>query len=268
MESPDSATDDSSQPDSVEAAASSTLAAVDESWQRALCVVAHPDDMEFGGAAAVARWTGQGKEVTYVMVTSGEAGIDSMSPDAARPVREAEQVESARIVGVETVEFLGLPDGVVEYGVELRRVIAEQVRRHRPEIVITLNFADAFGPGMLNQPDHVAVGRAVVDAVRDAGNRWIFAEQVADGLEPWQGVRQVWVLASPDVTHAVDTTATFDVGVDSLKAHAAYLDGLGWGEDDARSMLERFSREAGERLGTQYAAGIEVIVVREDPAED
>jgi len=95
-----------------------------EDWERALCVVAHPDDMEFGGAAAVARWTSQGKRVVYCMVTSGEAGIDGMHPDECREVREAEQVESARIVGVDQVDFLGLTDGVLEYGVALRRAIA------------------------------------------------------------------------------------------------------------------------------------------------
>src|SRR3954469_19201487 len=108
-----------------------------EDWTRALAVVAHPDDMEFGAAAAVARWTGQGKEVTYCMVTSGEAGIDGMTPDECRRVREAEEVESARIVGVDTVDFLEQPDGVLEYGVALRRAICAAVRRHRPEIVVT-----------------------------------------------------------------------------------------------------------------------------------
>src|SRR4029079_6951507 len=93
-----------------------SLKPLKEDWTRALCVVAHPDDMEFGGAAAVARWTGQGKQVVYCMVTSGEAGIDGMPPERCRSVREAEQIESARIVGVEQVEFLGLPDGVLEYG--------------------------------------------------------------------------------------------------------------------------------------------------------
>ena len=110
---------------------------LDESWERALCIVAHPDDMEFGAAAAVARWTGQGKWVGYTMVTSGEAGIDGLAPDECREVREAEQVESARIVGVDTVDFLHQPDGVLEYGVPLRRLLAAEVRRHRPEIVIT-----------------------------------------------------------------------------------------------------------------------------------
>src|SRR5687768_15101496 len=105
-----------------------------EDWTTAVAIVAHPDDMEFGAAAAVARWTGQGKSIVYVMVTSGEAGIDGLAPEECRRVREAEQVESARIVGVDTVEFLGFPDGVVEYGLPLRAAIARVVRRHRPEI--------------------------------------------------------------------------------------------------------------------------------------
>ena len=119
-----------------------------EDWSRALCVVAHPDDMEFGAAAAVARWTGQGKEVVYCMVTSGEAGIDGMEPEECRRVREAEQVASAQVVGVPVVEFLGQPDGIVEYGVPLRRAIAHVVRRHRPEVVITGNFRDTFGQSL------------------------------------------------------------------------------------------------------------------------
>src|SRR5262249_12050703 len=127
------------------------LEALPEDWTRALAVVAHPDDMEFGSAAAVARWTGQGKEVVYCMVTSGEAGIDGMHPDKCREVREAEEIESARIVGVDTVEFLHQPDGILEYGVPLRREITAVIRKHRPEIVITGNFHDRFVMGMLNQ---------------------------------------------------------------------------------------------------------------------
>ncbi|HVK30688.1 MAG TPA: PIG-L deacetylase family protein [Nocardioides sp.] len=237
----------------------SPLTPLDEDWQRALCIVAHPDDMEFGAAAAVARWTGQGKTVVYCMVTSGEAGIDGLSPDECRSVREAEQVESARIVGVDVVEFLGLPDGVLEYGVPLRRELAAVVRKHRPEIVVTGNFRDTWGGQNLNQADHIAVGKAVVDAVRDAGNRWVFNEQLVDGLEPWGGVREVWAFGSPDSTHAVDTTATFDAGVESLKAHAAYIDGLGWENWDPREFLEGMARGTGSRLGVPFAAPFEVF---------
>ena len=218
--------------------------------------MAHPDDMEFGAAAAVARWTGQGKWVGYTMVTSGEAGIDGMSPDECRVVREAEQVESARIVGVDTVDFLRQPDGILEYGVPMRRVLAAEVRRHRPDIVMTGNFRETWGGRNLNQADHIAVGRAVVDAVRDAGNRWVFPEQLVDGIEPWGGVREVWAFGSPRPTHAVDTTDTFDAGVESLKAHPAYIDGLGWENWDPREFLEGMARGTGQRLGVALRGAV------------
>jgi LmbE family N-acetylglucosaminyl deacetylase len=235
------------------------LIPLDEGWESALCIVAHPDDMEFGAAAAVARWTAQGKSVAYCMVTSGEAGIDGLDPDACREVREAEQVESARIVGVDTVEFLREPDGILEYGVPLRRLLAAVVRRHRPEIVITGNFRDTWGGRNLNQADHIAVGRAALDAVRDAGNRWVFHEQLWDGLEPWGGVREVWAFGSPQSAHAVDTTDTFDTGVASLAAHAAYIQGLGWENWDPREFLVGMARASGSRMGVAFAAPFEVF---------
>jgi LmbE family N-acetylglucosaminyl deacetylase len=235
------------------------LQPVDESWTTALCVVAHPDDLEFGTAAAIARWTDQGKTVVYVMLTSGEAGIDTMEPAEARRVREAEEVESARIVGVEIVDFLGLADGVLEYGVGLRRAICATVRRHRPEIVITNNFRDTWGGQSLNQADHIATGRATLDAVRDAANRWVFHDQIEDGLERWDGVRQVWAAFSPDGKHGVETTATFDRGVASLAAHKAYIDGLGWESFDPAEFLESGARQSGTRLGVPMAAAFEVF---------
>jgi len=230
-----------------------------EDWQTALCIVAHPDDMEFGAAAAVARWTGQGKRVVYCMVTSGEAGIDGMTPEKAGPLREQEEIDSARIVGVETVEFLRQPDGVLEYGVPLRRLLAQVVREHRPEIVITGNFKKTFGGRNLNQADHIAVGHAVLDAVRDAGNRWVFRDQVEDGLDPWGGVKAVWAAGSPDAEHGVDTTDTFDAGVESLAAHKAYIEGLGWENWDPREFLEGFGRQTGQRMGVGMAAAFEVF---------
>ena len=235
------------------------LQPVDESWTSALCVVAHPDDLEFGAAAAVARWTDQGKRVVYAMVTSGEAGIDGLPPDKARSVREAEQQASAGIVGVDVVDFLRLNDGVLEYGVALRRAICAVVRRHRPEIVVTNNFRETWGGRNLNTADHIATGRATLDAVRDAGNRWIFADQVGGGLEPWGGVKQVWAASSPSAQHAVDITSTFARGVASLRAHQAYIDGLGWEHFDPEEFLEGGARQAGTRLGVPMATTFEVF---------
>jgi LmbE family N-acetylglucosaminyl deacetylase len=243
-----------------EQAVPNPLEPLDEDWERGLAIVAHPDDLEFGAAAAIARWTRQGKEIVYCMVTSGEAGIDSMAPEEARKVREDEQRASAAIVGVDVVEFLGLKDGVLEYGLPLRRELSRVVRRHRPEIVITGNFRDTWdGAAMLNQADHIATGRAVVDAVRDAGNRWVFTELLDEGLAPWNGVRQVWAAASPQSGHGVDTTETFDLGVASLEAHEAYLRGLGSETFDAEEFLAGFARAIGTRLGCRYGASFEVF---------
>ena len=235
------------------------LDALPEDWQSALFVVAHPDDIEYGAAAAVARWTGQGKRIVYCMVTSGEAGIDGIHPDECGPLREAEEIASARVVGVGEVEFLRLPDGVLEYGTALRASIAEVVRRHRPDIAMTINFRDTFGGTSLNQADHIAVGKALLDAVRDAGNRWVFPEQLVDGLEPWGGVGGVWAANSPTPTHAVDVTDTFAAGVDSLKEHRAYIEGLGWEGWDPEEFLEGILRGGGQRLGVSFAATFEVF---------
>ena len=236
------------------------LEPIDETWTSALAVVAHPDDLEYGAAAAIARWTSQGKRIAYCLATSGEAGIDGMTPEEAGPLRETEERNSAAIVGVDDVTFLGHPDGMIEYGLPLRRDIARAVRRTRPEIVITGNYRDSWGPGMLNQADHIATGKAVLDAVRDAGNRWVFRELLDEGLEPWGGVRSVFVAGSPDGGHAADVTDTFAKGIESLKAHGAYLAGLGGGPmSEPEEFLESFARTTGTRLGTKYGVSFEVI---------
>jgi LmbE family N-acetylglucosaminyl deacetylase len=236
------------------------LQPLDENWERGLAIVAHPDDLEFGAAAAIARWTRQGKEIVYVLLTSGEAGIDGMDPAEAGPTREQEQRASAAIVGVSQVDFLGLPDGVLEYGVPLRRDLSRVIRTYQPDIVITNNFRDSWDEAgnALNMSDHIVTGRAVLDAVRDAANRWLFREQIDQRLQRW-GVREVWAAGSPLSKHAADTTDTFDLGVRSLEAHAAYLRGLGSGDFDPEEFLEGFSRQTGTRLGVKYAAGFEVF---------
>ncbi|MFL6181845.1 MAG: PIG-L deacetylase family protein [Actinomycetes bacterium] len=238
---------------------SSLLEPLDEDWDRALVVVAHPDDMEYGGAAATARWVKQGKQVAYTLITSGEAGIDGIAPEECAPLREAEQRAACAAVGVSDVEFLGFPDGMLEYGLPLRHAIAASVRRHRPDVVITTNFRETYGGVMLNQADHIAGGRATLDAARDAGNRWVFRDVLAAGLEPWSGVRAVWAGGSPDARHAVDVTDTFEAGLASLRAHAAYLSGLGPDAPDPAEMLEGLARQIGTQLGVPMASSFEVF---------
>ncbi|ALC18792.1 PIG-L deacetylase family protein [Streptomyces pristinaespiralis] len=230
-------------------------------WQRALAVVAHPDDLEYGCAAAIAGWTDQGREVAYLLATRGEAGIDGIAPAECAPLREREQRASAAVVGVSVVEFLDHRDGVIEYGTDLRRDIAAAIRRHRPELVITLNHRDTWGGTAWNTPDHRAVGRATLDAAADAGNRWIFPELVEQGLEPWDGVRWVAVAGSTSPTHAVDAGPGLERSVASLLEHRLYIEGLT--EQDpqeyCRTFLTRMAEMAAPRFGGRPAVAFELF---------
>lgn len=229
-------------------------------WTHGLVIVAHPDDMEYGGASAVARWTDEGKEISYVLVTSGEAGIDGVTPAECGPLREAEQRASAALVGVTEVEFLGHPDGVVEYGLPLRRDLARSIRKHRPEVIVSINRHLHWGRDTgFNMADHRHVGLACLDASRDAANRWIFPELLDEGLEPWPGVRLVAFAGSPDATHAVDTTGYLARGIASLEAHAAYLRGLGPEHPPADMFLTAMAEGTGPRLGVEHAVAFEVV---------
>ncbi|HEY3140771.1 MAG TPA: PIG-L deacetylase family protein [Acidimicrobiales bacterium] len=228
-----------------------------DDWATALAIVAHPDDLEYGGASAIARWTDLDKSVAYLLVTRGEAGIDSMDPAEAAVVRETEQRASAAVVGVTDVEFLSYPDGVIEYGLPLRRDLAAAIRRYRPELVLTVNHRETYGGTYLNMADHRVVGQAAIDAVRDAGNRWVFTDLLDSGLEPWNGIRYLAVMASPQPTHAVDVTTTLARGVESLRCHAAYLAGLG--VTDPEPMLRNFAESAASRFGGHLAATFELL---------
>ena len=230
-----------------------------EDWQRALAIVAHPDDLEYGAASAIAAWTAAGKQVVYALVTSGEAGIDGMEPTEAGPLREQEERASAAVVGVDTVEFLRHPDGLIEYGLPLRRDLAAVIRRHRPDLLVTTNF-DLTWPGgsSLNMADHRNVGLATIDAARDAGNRWVFGDLLTEGLEPWNGVRRVAVSASPRPTHAVEVTDTIDRGIASLKEHRAYLAGLGDNATDPAPFLRSGAERVAPRFGGRLAVAFEV----------
>ena len=229
-----------------------------ENWQSALAVVAHPDDLEYGAASAIARWRSQDKQISYLLVSRGEAGIDSLPPEETGPLREEEERAGARLVGVEAVEFLDYRDGVIEYGLPLRRDIARAIRRHRPEILITLNFQLTWGGPELNMADHRWVGLAVLDAARDAANRWIFPELIEEGLQPWSRVKQVCIFGSPQATHGVDITDFLDKGIASLKAHKAYIKNLA-SEFDPEAFLRGNAASTGKRFGCQYAVAFEVM---------
>ncbi|MFV0260751.1 MAG: PIG-L deacetylase family protein [Acidimicrobiales bacterium] len=232
------------------------LIAVPEDWDRALAVVAHPDDMEYGAAGAVARWVEQGKTITYLLVTDGEAGIDDVDPAEAGPIRRDEQRAGCAEVGVTTVEFLGLPDGLLVEGLELRRLLAEQIRIHRPDVLLSINFRDSWGGPSWNHVDHRVVGRSLLDAARDAANRWVFTDLE---VEPWTGIRMALFSGSPESGHAVDVTDHLEAGIASLQRHALYLSHLGGAMADADRFLRSAAETTGPRLGVPLATPFELV---------
>ena len=235
------------------------LPSFDEAWSRALCVAAHPDDLEYGLAAAVDRWAQQGKTVTYLLATHGEAGIDGVPPSEAGSVRAQEERDGAAEVGVDTVEFLDYDDGMVEYGLPLRRDIARAIRIHKPEVVITLTHRERFAGGGTNQADHRVVGLAALDASKDAGNQWIHPELAVDGFEPWSGVRWVCMTGAPEATHGVDVTGHLDAAVASLEAHQVYLGALGPNYPSPSDLLAMILGGGGKAMGVEHAVTFEVF---------
>jgi LmbE family N-acetylglucosaminyl deacetylase len=181
-----------------------------------------------------------------------------MHPRDAGPLREAEEVAGAAQVGVTVVDFLDYTDGVIEYGMDLRRDITRAFRKYKPDIVISGNHRLLFPSGKLNMADHRWAGLGVLDAARDAGNRWIFPELLAEGYEPWDGIRSVLTGGSGSPTHGVDVTDSLPRGIASLKEHKRYIEGLSF-DFDPEEFLTWGAAAAGERLGVDYGVMFEVI---------
>jgi LmbE family N-acetylglucosaminyl deacetylase len=222
-----------------------------DDFSRVLCVVAHPDDVEYGTSSAVAAWTARSIDVAYLLLTRGEAGMDASPPDRTRELRTREQLRASEVVGVTDVTFLDHPDGVLEYGLPLRRDIARTIRSYRPDAVVVGSWEVEFVAG-LNQADHRVAGLAALDAVRDAGNRWVFPELLDDGLEP-HSVR--WLLVGGDErpTHGVDVTGEpLEAGIASLEAHGEYLAGIP-GHPPPRPMITGITALQGRAMGVPHA---------------
>lgn len=235
------------------------LPALPDDVTTVLAVAAHPDDLEYGAASVVARWTDHGVRGSYLLLTSGEAGIDGLDPEQSGPLREGEQRAAAAEVGVSDVVFAGLPDGVLEAGVAVRHAIARAVRLVRPDVVLAPASQD-WG-GVPDQADHRALIAVLLDGVRDAGNRWVHRDLVEDGLEPFGDVRWIGLVGDARPTHAADISDYLDRGMASLRAHANYFDSVG---GTPEPMLRAGAAEAGARQGVASAALIRVVRLRPD----
>jgi LmbE family N-acetylglucosaminyl deacetylase len=197
---------------------------VDSEIERVLVVTAHPDDVDFGAAGTVAGWTRAGLEVTYAIVTNGDAG--GFDPDVPRSqipaIRQAEQRAAAACVGVEDVRFLGYVDGELTVSHDLRRDISRVIRQVRPQRLLCQSPERNWQRLQGSHPDHLAAGEAAIQAVYpDARNPFAHTSLLNDeGLEAWT-VPEVWVMASDRSEHYVDITDTFDAKIAALRSHVS-----------------------------------------------
>jgi len=232
--------------------------------ERAMAIVAHPDDIEFVIAGTVAKWTQAGTKVSYVLVTSGDAG--SHEPGITREglarTREDEQRAAGQVVGVEEVIFLGYHDGEVEPTLGLRRDLVREIRRFKPDTVFCFDPTNFFiGSDYINHPDHRAVGQAALDAVAPAAEMPLaFTELRDEGLEPHR-VREVLVFATANPDTWIDITGAIDLKLEALHQHASQFPG-DWKPDD---MIREWGVENGENIGVEFAEAFKrIVLVREE----
>ena len=230
----------------------------------AMVIVAHPDDIEFTCAGTVARWTQAGARVSYVLVTSGDAGIDQpgMTRAAATQIREQEQREAAQIAGVHEVVFLREPDGLVQPTLELRKKLVREIRRFRPEVVMAGDPSSLWeGDNYINHPDHRAAAISALEAVFPAaGQPLVFPELAEEGLQPHK-VRKVYVSKWDPTGLFVDIAETIEIKIAALRAHKSQM-----GDWDPTEQIKAWDAERGKCQEMAYAECFRLFTLIDDQA--
>ena len=230
---------------------------------RALVVSAHPDDIEFGCGGTVARWADEGTEVTLCIATDGSTGTQKreLMGERLAELRRKESEAAAEVMGAREVVWLGYRDGYVEYSLELRRDIARTFRRCRPHRFVVMDPAPTIEDRFVNHPDHRAVASAALDTIVTAGTTpGHFPELLDEGLEPWRGLRELWIMG-PGVRPVLsDISATISRKLEALLSHRSQI-----GEDSEQIVQWVKSRtaELGKPAGYEHAEAFQVI--REGP---
>jgi LmbE family N-acetylglucosaminyl deacetylase len=186
-----------------------------------LVITPHPDDAEFGVAGTVALWSRQGKVVVYVVCTDGNKGTDDIkiTPEKLAKIREKEQLEAAKILGVKDVIFLGHHDQTLEDTPEFRKEIVRLIRLYKPEIVVT---ADPYRRYIWHR-DHRITGQVTLDAVFPyARDIWAYPDLIEEGLKP-HSVKEIWLWASENINYRSDITETFDLKLKALRRHKSQI---------------------------------------------
>ena len=227
-------------------------------YQRAMVVVAHPDDAEWGCAGTVAKWCAEGWEVVYVLCTDGSKGSEDPEMTSRRlvEIRKQEQLNAGKVLGLKDIVFLGYEDSMLEPTLELRRDIAREIRRHRPDVLICMNpVRSVDGEGYLGHPDHFASGEAALSAVFPSSrDRLTFTELLREGLEPHK-VKEVWMMFHGDTADKfVDVSAYMDTAVDALKQHQTQVS-----EEDAEVGMRQWRNSTGQKVGFEFAEAFKVF---------
>lgn len=219
-----------------------------------LVVVAHPDDAEYGLSAAVSHWSRAGVKVSYLLLTSGEAGMQ-VPPEQVGPLRAAEQRAACEAVGVDDLVILNHPDGTLHDSLALRKDIARRIRQVRPDVVVAMTWEAEVGWG-LNQADHRVAGVATVDAVRDADNTWVFPELAKEEVLPKWGTRWLLVTGHTRPSHVVELDQDdVSAAVESLRCHREYLASLP-GHPAPEELLPELLRAGGAAGGTEFGLAV------------
>jgi LmbE family N-acetylglucosaminyl deacetylase len=224
-----------------------------------MVIVAHPDDAEFASAGTIAKWAREGKEIVYVLCTSGDKGTNdpSLSPAVLAEIRRREQEAACRVLGVKEVVFLGYEDGVLTSTIDLRRDIVRQIRRFKPDLVVCQDPTTRwFAQQYLNHPDHRAAGDAALDAVYpSARDPHVFTDLLAEGLEPHK-VREIFIVSRENADLWVDITDTIDLKIAALREHASQI---GDRQDEVEKWVREGAQRAAEGHGMRYAEGFKYI---------
>jgi LmbE family N-acetylglucosaminyl deacetylase len=230
---------------------------------RVLAVTAHPDDLEFGCGGTLARWVDEGADATVCIVTDGSTGTQDRALMGAKlsDVRRAESERAAQIIGVNDLIWLGYRDGSVEYSLDLRRDLARVFRRTRPHRFVVMDPTPTIDDRFINHPDHRAVGLASLDVTLSAGTTpGHFPELLDEGLQPWRGLREVWIAGPGARPVVVDISTTVERKIDALLAHVSQV-----GDDAER--IARWVRESSAEIGTPggYDFGESFQVINQGP---
>ena len=232
--------------------------------ERVLVVVAHPDDVDFGAAGTIATWTAAGIEVSYCVITDGDAGgFDPAVPRSAiGGIRQAEQRAAAKELGVEDVVFLGYPDGQLCVTLELRRDISRVIRQKRPQRILLQSPERNWERIYASHPDHLAAGEAAMCAVYpDARNPFTHLELAGEGLDAWT-VGETWIMSTgAGANRYVDVTDVFDRKVAALRAHESQTAHMHDLDDRLRGWLTVNASAAGYPEG-RLAEAFRVIDTR------